>query len=1034
LLGVVLVMLPAVTLLLPVGCSRQAEEIGEQPAPPPVEAPPSEPIGQDLPEVEDFRYKLAAALEPHLDLVMDEGQGRVALPGAIAPGVRTGPVKEKLLREGGGNTRSEAAVALGIKWIVRHQALEGFWSFDRFCEHGKCNCTYTGESNDILATGFALLPLLGAGHTDKGTPYGSGVPRAVKFLVNGQRSDGYFGGDVMGHAVATLALCEVYGLTANRDYKGPAQRGLDWLVRTQRADGGWNDCETKNLLVAVWSILALKSGAMAGLSIPNSTWAKINDYLDALCDQDGGRFGSNGRPQPRPAGNPPEAASAAGLLCRQYLGWGPRNSALQRGLEELRKSPPAADVKDHPAGRLVSSFSGASLFYYYFATQVVHHMAPFHPEAWDQWNPKMRDLLIDSQDQGLTPDRRDQKGSWAGPLGDVRGGRLLSTCLAVLTLETYYRHLPLYRRELGAQEDEAIGPAIGGLPMTIPPPPGYGGNVGQGGGIDDGRAGQAAMVGFAGGPGGRSGSTREAMLRQSGGNPGRPFGPGTDTSTKEAPKVENKKLPDPFEPHRGEVEHNTEHYQHFTSNPFLRVAQQPLSTFSTDVDTASYSLVRRFLRDENRLPPPDAVRIEELINYFDYDYPLPVLTQPGSPDVHPVTITPEVAACPWNKNNRLVRVAIAARRIKTDQTPGRNLVFLIDVSGSMGSANRLPLVQQSLGLLIDQLTAKDRVSIVVYAGDAGVRLHSTPGSEKQTIRDAVNSLHAGGSTNGAGGIVEAYKEALRNFMPGGVNRVILATDGDFNVGVTNQGDLVRLIEDHRDKGIYLTALGYGMGNLKDSTIMKLANHGHGHYAYIDSLAEANKVFVEEGMALVTLAQDVKIQVEFNPKAVEAYRLIGYEKRLMRDQDFNDDTKHAAVLGCGHRVTVLYEVVPAGMPVDVPKVDPLRYQAPPPLSQAANSGELMAVKLRYKEPMAQKSKLMEVAVADKGGKFDQASEDFRFAAAVAAFAGLLRDKPAKAPGINLAGVRELAESAKGADARGLRAEFIELVKIAERLMK
>jgi len=488
--------------------------------------------------------------------------------------------------------------------------------------------------------------------------------------------------------------------------------------------------------------------------------------------------------------------------------------------------------------------------------------------------------------------------------------------------------------------------------------------------------------------------------------------------------------PDPARPNR-EVEdenpqHNTEQYKHIPSNPFQLVAQHPLSTFSTDVDTASYSLMRRFLMDQNQLPPPDAVRIEELVNYFDYDYPQPK-------GEAPVSMIPEVSACPWNKDHRLVRFAIQARRLKTENTPPRNLVFLVDVSGSMSPSNRLPLVKEALGLLIDQLTAKDRVSLVVYAGQAGVALPATTGDQKETIRAAVNGLGAGGSTNGAGGIVEAYKEAHKNFNAAGVNRVILCTDGDFNVGVTSEGDLVRLIEEHRNKGVYLTALGFGMGNLKDSNIMKLANHGHGHYAYIDSLAEAKKVFVEEGMALVTLAQDVKVQVEFNPKTVQAYRLIGYEKRLMRHEDFNDDSKHAAVLGCGHRVTVLFEIAPAGKTVDVATVDPLRYQTEPTLTRKADSDELMTVKIRYKDPMAQKSKLLEAPVEDAGKKFDEASTDFRFAAAVAAFGRILRDKPENA-GINLGGVREIAESAKGADARGYRAEFVELVKMAEKLSK
>ena len=475
-----------------------------------------------------------------------------------------------------------------------------------------------------------------------------------------------------------------------------------------------------------------------------------------------------------------------------------------------------------------------------------------------------------------------------------------------------------------------------------------------------------------------------------------------------------------------ESQSSADQFEKFIPNPFLRARDNPLSTFSSDVDTASYSLVRRFLMDENRLPPPDAVRIEEMINYFRYAYPQPR-------GEHPISITPEVSACPWNKDHRLVRIAVQARDVDPENLPPRNLVFLVDVSGSMNAPDRLPLVQQSLGFLIDQLTAKDRVAIVVYAGNVGTVLQSTPGTEKALIRRAVESLSAGGSTNGAGGIMAAYEEAHRNFIPGGVNRVILATDGDFNVGITSQGDLVRMIEEKRDKGIFLTALGYGMGNLKDSTIMKLADHGHGHYAYIDSAAEAKKVFVDDGMSLVTLAKDVKIQVEFNPKTVEAYKLIGYEKRLMRAQDFNDDTKLAGVMGCGHRVTVLYEIVPAGKKAEVPAVDDLRYQQASRLTKEADSGELLTVKLRYKDPLANKSQLLLAPVADKGEAFDKASADCRFAAAVAAFAILLRDNP-KDAGINLAGVAELAESALGQDPAGRRKEFVELVKLAEKLSK
>lgn len=471
---------------------------------------------------------------------------------------------------------------------------------------------------------------------------------------------------------------------------------------------------------------------------------------------------------------------------------------------------------------------------------------------------------------------------------------------------------------------------------------------------------------------------------------------------------------------------STDQHEKFIPNPFLRAKDSPLSTFSIDVDTASYSLMRRYLKDENRLPPRDAIRIEELVNYFDYSYPQPK-------GEHPIGVTPEVSTCPWNQDHRLVRIAVQAQKVDPENLPPRNLVFLIDVSGSMAPEDRLPLVKKSLGFLIDQLTEKDKVAIVVYAGSAGTALESTPGNQKEKIRQAVDGLGAGGSTNGAGGIMAAYEEAHKNFIPGGVNRVILATDGDFNVGISSQGELVRLVEEKRNKGIFLTALGYGMGNLKDTTIMKLADHGHGHYAYIDSLAEAKKVFVDDGMSLITVAKDVKIQVEFNPKMVAAYKLIGYEKRLMAAQDFNDDTKLAGVMGCGHKVTALYEVVPAGKPVEAPKVDDLRYQQPASLTKEADSGELLTVKVRYKDTLGDKSQLLLAPVSDKKEAFDKASADFRFAAAVAAYAILLRDQPANA-GINLAGVAELADSAKGQDARGLRKEFVELVKKAEELSK
>ena len=347
-----------------------------------------------------------------------------------------------------------------------------------------------------------------------------------------------------------------------------------------------------------------------------------------------------------------------------------------------------------------------------------------------------------------------------------------------------------------------------------------------------------------------------------------------------------------------------EAYDHIVENDFLRVTAEPLSTFSINVDTASYSNVRRFLVENKQLPPKDAVRIEELVNYFKYDYP-----RPGSE--HPLGVSVEAAGCPWNGHNQLVRIGLQGKTIPQEEMPPRNLVFLVDTSGSMASANRLPLFKKALGLLVEQLTAQDRVAIVSYAGTSGVVLPSTAGNQHKKILRAVDSLNASGSTNGGEGIVLAYRIAQDNFIRGGANRVILGTDGDFNVGVTSPAELVRLIEKKRDTGVYLSVLGFGMGNLKDPTLVKLAQHGNGQYAYIDTFAEARKVFVEDVANLVPIAKDVKIQVEFNPAQVQAYRLIGYEARLLKNQDFNDDAKDAGDMGAGHTVTALYEIVPQG---------------------------------------------------------------------------------------------------------------------------
>jgi Ca-activated chloride channel family protein len=470
--------------------------------------------------------------------------------------------------------------------------------------------------------------------------------------------------------------------------------------------------------------------------------------------------------------------------------------------------------------------------------------------------------------------------------------------------------------------------------------------------------------------------------------------------------------------------HNTEAYDHIIENAFLAADRNPLSTFSIDVDTASYSNVRRFLLTEGKLPPPGAVRIEELINYFPYTYPQPK-------GEHPVAFTLDIAECPWNATHYLVRIGLTAQRLDPSKTPPRNFVFLLDTSGSMDAPNRLPLLQQSLRLLVGQLSERDRVAIVAYAGSAGLVLPSTSGDRKETILNAIDRLKAGGSTNGGEGITLAYRVAEESFIQGGLNRVILGTDGDFNIGVTNQGDLVRLIEDKRKSGVYLTLLGLGMGNLKDSTMEKLSHHGNGHYAYIDSEAEAHKVFVEQGAALVTVAKDVKLQIEFNPKRVGAYRLIGYEDRLLQAHEFNDDKKDAGDMGAGHTVTALYEIIPPSQPLPGAKVDALKYQQPAAPAQAADGPEWLTVKLRYKDPDAETSKLLNQPLAGAPWKLDQMPEDFRFASAVASFGMLLRNSEYRGDA-TYASVHKLAAGALGEDRNGHRTEFLKMIDAAEHL--
>jgi Ca-activated chloride channel family protein len=482
-------------------------------------------------------------------------------------------------------------------------------------------------------------------------------------------------------------------------------------------------------------------------------------------------------------------------------------------------------------------------------------------------------------------------------------------------------------------------------------------------------------------------------------------------------KIDPADVPLPLPETQNFNKQNAESYSHIVENSFRSVAVAPLSTFSADVSTASYSNIRRFLT-EGKLPQRDAVFVAEMVNYFPYRYPEP------SGD-NPVSLTLDLAACPWNAEHKLARIGVKARVLDFKETPRRNLVFLIDVSGSMSAENRLPLVKKSVELLLDQLTAEDRVSIVTYAGDAGLKLPPTPGNQKGRIMEVVRSFHADGGTDGAGAIQLAYETARRSYIDGGANRVILCTDGDFNIGQTSESQLVQLIEKERAGSIFLTVLGYGMGNLKDSMLHKLAEHGHGHYAYIDTIEEARKVFVEQAGTLVTVAKDVKFQVEFNPAKIGAYRLIGYENRLLKDEDFKDDSKDAGAMGSGHTVTALYEVVPAGVKINVPGIDPLKYQTP--AQPTSKSDEWLTVKMRYKQPDGDESKQL-VAVLPKTAGEKAMSEDFRFAAAVAEFGLVLRDSPYKG-NAKLEHVLSQAESAKTYDPNGHRKEFLSLVHTA-----
>lgn len=470
-------------------------------------------------------------------------------------------------------------------------------------------------------------------------------------------------------------------------------------------------------------------------------------------------------------------------------------------------------------------------------------------------------------------------------------------------------------------------------------------------------------------------------------------------------------------------EKNTESYAKIEDNNYKDVKHDPLSTFSIDVDKAAYSNVRRFL-SKGEMPPADAVRVEEMINYFQYDYPEPESDLPFS-------VSTEYTQCAWNKKHQLVQIGLKAKSLKMEDAPANNLVFLIDVSGSMQSEDKLELLKKGFGLLVDQLRPQDKVALVVYAGAAGMVLEPTKGNQKEKIKNALQELEAGGSTAGAEGIELAYKVAKENYLPNGNNRVILATDGDFNVGTSSESELEKLIERKREDGIFLSVLGFGTGNLQDSKMEKIADKGNGNYAYIDNIFEAKKVLVTEmGGTLFTVAKDVKIQVEFNPEWVKSYRLIGYENRLLNKEDFNDDKKDAGEIGAAHTVTALYEIIPSKSNEKImTSVDPLKYQTY--TEKEGYGSELITVKLRYKEPKGTKSKLLTAVVENNLVPLEKASENVRFASAVAEFGLLLRNSEFKGEA-NYEDLILRAQSAKGSDTEGYRAEFVRLVKMAQDL--
>lgn len=470
---------------------------------------------------------------------------------------------------------------------------------------------------------------------------------------------------------------------------------------------------------------------------------------------------------------------------------------------------------------------------------------------------------------------------------------------------------------------------------------------------------------------------------------------------------------------------NTEEYNTINENEFKDALQNPLSTFSIDVDKASYSNVRRFLT-ENQLPPKGAVRIEEMVNYFKYDYPQPK-------GEHPFSIQTELSQCPWNKENKLLHIGIQGKSIDYDNLKPSNLVFLVDVSGSMDDPNKLPLVKASLKMLIKGLGKKDRIALVTYAGNAGLVLPSTSCDETETIEEAIDNLNAGGSTAGGQGILLAYKVAKENMIEGGNNRVILASDGDFNVGVSSTSELVSLVEEKRKDNIYITICGFGTGNYKDGRMEQISDIGNGNYFYIDNIQEAKKVFVTEMRAnLFTIAKDVKIQVEFNPAHVQSYRLIGYEDRILNKEDFNNDKKDAGELGAGHTVTALYEIVPVGMTSNIPQVDKLKFQEGNKVKESSlKNNELMVLKLRYKPITSDESKLIESVVLDESLAPNQTSDNFRFSSSVAAFGMLLRQSE-YINKFTYDDVMELAKNSDTHDEEGYRAEYIKLIETASLL--